>query len=211
MSHDQLDATGIPPGDPAHSPPVVMTGLPTNDDTLQAIHGMLQNLHQRVSVVETQATVLQNHANQQAQPVQAPAAAPVSPARTGPPRLSLQPYAGKGDENLQAWLNTAEDALRDMSHPRDRWTVAIAPYFREQALVWYQATRVENNHQAPHWDDLKPKLLSHFEPPACLNELRAHLHRITYHGDMDQHRDSDTDVQHGPRRQEISLHKRATG
>ncbi len=61
----------------------------------------------------------------------------------------------------------------------------MAPMFKDAALTWYYATKTENNNQAPHWDDLKQKLLNHFEPPACQNEMRSLLDKITFHGDMD--------------------------
>ena len=57
--------------------------------------------------------------------------------------------------------------------------------FKDAALTWYYAAKTENNNQAPHWDNLKQKLINHFEPPACQNEMRSLLDKITFHGDMD--------------------------
>ena len=187
MNPDNAEASGILPRDPRLSPLEAHLGPAPAEDPLPAIHQMLQNLHQRMTVVEERTATAQALLQTALTAAQANATppAPPPPMRLSLLKITLQTYSGRCNENLQAWLGMAEDCLQDSNYPRDRWTVAVAPMFKDAALTWYYATKTENNNQAPHWDDLKQKLLNHFEPPARQNEMRSLLDKITFHGDMD--------------------------
>ena len=120
-------------------------------------------------------------------PMAAPIAAappPTVPSRLMPPRMMLQPFAGKQTENVQAWIGMAEDAfIASHVHPDER-TYMVAQSLRNPALTWYFGQKIANNNQAPAWDDLKKAMLHHWDNPARINELRMRLNGIVCKGNI---------------------------
>jgi len=72
-----------------------------------------------------------------------------------PPKITLQPFAGRANENVRGWLSTIEDSLHESSVPRDNWTYYVTLMFRDAAQHWYHAHKTANNDQAPRWDVLR--------------------------------------------------------
>lgn len=133
-------------------------------NTSQGIAGAIQTGFANINVPQTAAPP--------------PAAAPIT--RLPPPRIVLQPFTGKTNENVQAWVGMAEDALTASQVPRDHWTFMVAQALREPALTWYYAQKQANQGRAPHWDNLRQIMLDQWDNPARINELRMRLNDVVY-------------------------------
>jgi hypothetical protein len=103
-----------------------------------------------------------------------------------PPRMTLQPFAGKKNENVQAWIGLAEDMLTASQVHWDNWTYMVAQSLREPALTWYYAQKQANHNSAPTWDNLKQAMLHHWNNPARINELWMCLNGIHCKGSISE-------------------------
>jgi hypothetical protein len=74
----------------------------------------------------------------------APSAPPVQPPRLSAPRMTLQPFSGRQNENVQAWISLAEEALTASQVPKDLWTYVVVQSLRDGAATWYIAKKREN-------------------------------------------------------------------
>jgi hypothetical protein len=117
-------------------------------------------------------------------PSTVPPLASAAVTRLTPPRMALQPFAGKTNENVQVWIGMAEDALTASQVPRDNWTFMVAQSLREPALTWYYAQKQASQGRAPHWDDMKKAMLDHWDNPARVNELRMRLNSVAFKGNI---------------------------
>jgi hypothetical protein len=98
--------------------------------------------------------------------------------------MALQPFAGKTNENVQAWIGMAEDALTASQVPRDNWTFMVAHSLRKPALTWYYAQKQASQGRAPHWDDMKKAMLDHWDNSAHVNELWMRLKSVAFKGNI---------------------------
>jgi hypothetical protein len=114
-------------------------------------------------------TKLSVNINQPAQPPPAP------PSLLTPLRMTLQPFSGKANENVQSWLGMIEDVLTASRVPRENWTYLAAQVLREPALTWYFARKRANQNRVLHWDELKPAMQHQWDNPSRVNELRMRL------------------------------------
>jgi hypothetical protein len=112
-------------------------------------------------------------------PAPAPAAPTIHPARLSAPRMTLQPFYGKPNENIQAWLILAEEALTASDVPKDHWTYVVVQSLRGAASTWYIAKQQENNDKTPDWDEMKKSMLEQWDNPARINELHMRLDELT--------------------------------
>ncbi len=96
MNPDNAEASGILPGDPRLSPLEAHPGPAPAEDPLPAIHQMLQNLHQRMTVVEERTATAQALLQMALTAAQANATppAPPPPVRLSLPKITLQTYSG---------------------------------------------------------------------------------------------------------------------
>ena len=185
-----------PPQDPppAAPPPTQATQNPLQPlagalpaDAFQTLHSVLSSfdqrmgsLDQRVSSVEQDVVTAQQMrgfvqtAFSNTQFVVNPSTGTHSTtpsARMNPPKITLQPFSGRANENVRGWLSTIEDSLHESLVPRDNWTYYVAPMLQDSAQHWYHARKAANNDQAPRWDTLRAALIEHFDPPARIDEL----------------------------------------
>ncbi len=58
-----------------------------------------------------------------------------SASRANPPRTTIQPFSGRANENVTAWISLVEDAFDTGQVPKDQWTRYAAQYFRVAALL----------------------------------------------------------------------------
>jgi hypothetical protein len=100
--------------------------------------------------------------------------------------MTLQPFAGKQNENVQAWIGLAEDTLTASQVHQDNWTYMVAQSLCEPALTWYYAQKQSNHNSAPTWDNLKQAMLHHWNNPARINELHMHLNGIHCKGSISE-------------------------
>src|ERR1700761_5230323 len=128
-------------------------------DTFHAMEAIFDRFDQRFAIIEgaiITAQGIQNaihdgfasaNFNINVPPTTVPQSQPttVAPARLSAPRMTLQPFSGKGDENVQAWITLAEEALTASQVPRDHWTYVVVQSLRGAASTWYLAKRKENH------------------------------------------------------------------
>jgi hypothetical protein len=92
--------------------------------------------------------------------VPAPSAPPVQPPHLSTPRMTLQTFSGKQDENVQAWISLAEEALTASQVPKDLWTYVVVQSLRDGAATWYIVKKHKNNDQTLPWDDMKKAIVT---------------------------------------------------
>ena len=114
----------------------------------------------------------------------APVTVPSAPSvqRLSAPHMTLQPFSGKPNENVQAWISLAEEALTASQVPMDLWTYVVVQSLREGAATWYIAKKQENNDQTLSWDDMKQAMVTQWNNPARINELRMCLDTLPCKG-----------------------------
>ena len=162
-------------------------------DTFHAMEAIFDRFDQRFAIIEgaiITAQGIQNaihdgfasaNFNINVPPTTVPQSQPntVAPARLSAPRMTLQPFSGKGDENVQAWITLAEEALTASQVPRDHWTYVVVQSLRGAASTWYLAKRKENHDVTPPWSEMKKAMQEQWDNPARINELRLRLEELS--------------------------------
>jgi hypothetical protein len=166
-----------------------------NPEMFNAMHTVFHGFEQQIRAVEHHVDTSQgigsaiqarfSNANFHINiPSTAPPLTSATVTRLTLPRMALQPFAGKTNENVQVWIGMAEDALTASQVPRDNWTFMVAQSLREPALTWYYAQKQASQGCAPHWDDMKKAMLDHWDNPARVNELRMRLNSVAFKGNI---------------------------
>jgi hypothetical protein len=117
----------------------------------------------------------------------APSASSIQPPRLSAPRMTLQPFSGRQNENVQAWISLAEEALTTSQVPKDLWTYVVVQSLREAATTWYIAKKRKNNDQTLPWDDMKKAMLEQWDNPARINELHMRLDTLPCKGSISEY------------------------
>ncbi|KAN0139598.1 hypothetical protein V8E53_002627 [Lactarius tabidus] len=112
----------------------------------------------------------------------APSAPSIQPPHLSAPRMTLQPFSGRQNENVQAWISLAEEALTASQVLKDLWTYVVVQSLREAAATWYIARKRENNDQTLPWDDMKKAMLEQWDNPTRINELHMRLDTLPCKG-----------------------------
>lgn len=98
--------------------------------------------------------------------------------------MTLLPFAGKQNDNVQNWIGLAEDTFTASHVNLDNWAYMIAQAFHKPALTWYYSQKQANNNRAPAWNVLKQAMLDHWNNPARMNELQMRLNGIVCKGSI---------------------------
>ena len=111
----------------------------------------------------------------------APSSTPATPpVWLGAPHMNLQPFSGKQNENVLAWISLVKEGLSATQMPKKSWTAIVAQSLQGAALVWYTAKKRENNDLVLPWDDMKREMMLQWDNPAMINELRMRLDTLRY-------------------------------
>jgi hypothetical protein len=101
--------------------------------------------------------------------------------------MTLQPFSGKQNENVQAWISLAEEALTASQVPKDLWTYVVVQSLWDGAATWYIAKKRENNDQTLPWEDMKKAMVEQWDNPARINELRMRLDTLLCKGSISEY------------------------
>ena len=72
----------------------------------------------------------------------APSSTPATPpVWLGAPHMNLQPFSGKQNENVLAWISLVKEGLSATQMPKKSWTAIVAQSLQGAALVWYTAKK----------------------------------------------------------------------
>ena len=112
---------------------------------------------------------------------------PGSASRTNPPRTIIQPFCGKSNENVTAWISLAEDAFDTGQVQKNQWMGYAAQSFRNAALSWYHGKKMANNNTVPPWDQLKHDMLDHWAHPARTDKLCTRLSDLSIQGGITEY------------------------
>ena len=113
-----------------------------------------------------------------------PLAPPAPQLCLSAPCMTLQTFSGKPNENVQAWISLAEEALTVSQVPMDLWTYVVVQSLQDGAVTWYIAKKHENNDQTLQWDDMKQAMIIQWNNPARINELCMHLDTLPGKGSI---------------------------
>lgn len=201
MEEELTMPAGMAGGPPVSPLATLQNGM--MQDTYQAIELIFEQFDQRIATLENavistqgiQNSIQQGLANASfhvaipTPPVPAPALPPTvapstHPVRLSAPQMTLQPFSGKPNENVKAWLVLAEEALTGSDVPKDHWTYVVVQALRDAASTWYIAKRQENQNRTPNWDEMKKSMLEQWDNPARVNELHMQLDELTCTGNI---------------------------
>ena len=214
-----MDAdTEMPAGQAGGPPPIEVLQAGFTPEMFHAMRSIFHGFEQRFRAVESNMITSQSFQNAIATgftnthlTITAPTTVPPlsSASRANPPRTTVQPFSGRANENVTAWISLVEDTFDAGQVPKDQWTRYAAQYFREAALSWYHGQKKGNQDRAPYWDDLKLAMMDHWAHPAKADELRARLDRLTCQGGVTEYtwRFQEIEIQIPPTEMALPDHK----
>jgi hypothetical protein len=116
-----------------------------------------------------------------------PSASSIQPLCLSALCVTLQPFSGKQNENIQAWISLAEEALTASQVPKDLWTYVVVQSLQDTAATWYIAKKHENNNQTLPWDDMKKAMIEQWDNPMQINKLSMCLDTLSCKGSISEY------------------------
>ena len=155
-----MDAdTEMPAGQAGGPPPIEVLQAGFTPEMFHAMRSIFHGFEQWFRAMESNMITSQSFQNTIATgftnthlTITAPTTVPPlsSASRANPPRTTVQPFSGRVNENVTAWISLVEDAFDAGQVLKDQWTCYAAQYFREAALSWYHGQKKGNQDRAPY-------------------------------------------------------------